>query len=485
MRQVRKKKSMMHWFLLLSLIFCSCSSEDEEITTPYDAGKPITISDFTPKKGGGQMQMIIYGSNFGTDPKLISVKVGGKDALVISAKGTSLYCVTPNKCYEGTVEVSIGESKVTAKDKYAYERQKVVTTVYGHKDERGHYDVADGTFEESFVKNHGLLNPTWLSFDPKSDNKILYLAQDGQPMRVIDLENKRIGTGLTNTGTTLTRMRTIAWTAKGDTMVLANDGGGPNDRDENFASSVFVTRENQFMKDVQVLAIGKQCNGAAVHPVNQELYYNNFTRGNLYRYDYLTYGAGVEASTLYREFICTIQDSNWEFNITMHPSGDYAYLVVKNQHYIMRMNYNWESKTFGTPYLICGGVGDAGWLDGVGASARLSSPYQGTFVKNPDYVAQGREDQYDFYFCDRDSHAIRVLTPEGIVSTFAGRGSTSVDGKPEGYINGAIRADARFNKPVSLAYDEKHDAFYIGEAGNNLLRKIALEELEGEPEEEN
>lgn len=61
--------------------------------------------------------MIIYGSNFGTDPKLISVKVGGKDALVISAKGTSLYCVTPNKCYEGTVEVSIGESKVTAKDK--------------------------------------------------------------------------------------------------------------------------------------------------------------------------------------------------------------------------------------------------------------------------------------------------------------------------------------------------------------------------------
>jgi len=167
----------------------------------------------------------------------------------------------------------------------------------------------------------------------------------------------------------------------------------------------------------------------------------------------------------------------------MHPSGNYAYLVVKNQHYIMRMNYNWESKTFGTPYLICGGVSQAGWLDGVGASARLSSPYQGIFVKNQAYVAEGKEDQYDFYFCDRDNHAIRVLTPEGIVTTFAGRGSTSVDGKPEGYINGAIRADARFNKPVSLAYDEKNDVFYIGETGNNLLRKIALEELEEEPEE--
>lgn len=473
----RRKHSLSLCLLFLSFLVCTCDSSDtEEALAPYDPGKAVEITDFTPKQGGGQIRMVIYGSNFGINPDDVQVRIGGKEAVVINAKSTSIYCITPNRCYEGTIEVTVQGSTAVAAEKFAYARQKVVTTVYGHKDDRGNYDVADGTFAESFERNHGLLNPTWLSFDPNSDNRILYLAQDGQPMRIIDLENERISTGLTNTGTTLTRMRTISWTQSGDTMIIANDGGGPNDADENFASTVFVTRENDFARDVQVLAIGKQCNGAAIHPVNQELYYNNFTRGNLYRFDYLTWGVGVEASTLHREFICTIQDSNWEFNITMHPSGDYAYLIVKNQHYIMRMNYNWETRRFGTPYLICGQPSTPAWLDGVGASARLNSPYQGCFVKNPDYVAQGKEDVYDFYFCDRDNHAIRVLTPEGIVTTFAGRGSTSVDGRPEGYINGAIRDEARFNKPTSIAYDEKNDAFYIGEQGNNLLRKIALEE---------
>ncbi|MCS2820310.1 hypothetical protein NXW78_02055 [Bacteroides ovatus] len=32
--------------------------------------------------------MIIYGSNFGIDCSIISVKVGGKEAIVISSKGT-------------------------------------------------------------------------------------------------------------------------------------------------------------------------------------------------------------------------------------------------------------------------------------------------------------------------------------------------------------------------------------------------------------
>lgn len=37
------------------------------------------------------------------------------------------------------------------------------------------------------------------------------------------------------------------------------------------------------------------------------------------------------------------------------------------------------------------------------------------------------EDCYDFYFTDSKNHCIRVLTPEGVVSTFAGRGSAGVN----------------------------------------------------------
>ena len=81
--------------------------------------------------------MIIYGSNFGTDPSLVSVKVGGKDAIVISAKGTSIYCSTPESCFEGTVEVKVGEQVVILPEKYQYEPQLVVTDLCGDVDEFG------------------------------------------------------------------------------------------------------------------------------------------------------------------------------------------------------------------------------------------------------------------------------------------------------------------------------------------------------------
>ena len=64
----------------------------------------------------------------------------------------------------------------------------------------------------------------------------------------------------------------------------------------------------------------------------------------------------------------------------------------------MRMNYDKAKKTFGVPYLIAGGVGQSAWVDGVGANARLNSPYQGVFVKNPEYVKANKSDVYDFYF---------------------------------------------------------------------------------------
>ena len=36
------------------------------------------------------------------------------------------------------------------------------------------------------------------------------------------------------------------------------------------------------------------------------------------------------------------------------------------------------------PYVVCGAPGQAGYDDKIGAKARLSRPYQGVFVKNPE-----------------------------------------------------------------------------------------------------
>ena len=147
---------------------------------------------------------------------------------------------------------------------------------------------------------------------------------------------------------------------------------------------------------------------------------------------------------------------------------------------IRKVGGNEETKSFGTPYLLCGQVGQSGWEDKVGTSARLNSPYQGVFVKNQQYVDEGKSDHYDFYFCDRHNHCIRILTPEGLVTTFAGRGSAGLNDKPYGNVNGDLREEARFDQPAAIAYDSINNVFYVGDIENHSIRRIGLENWDDE-----
>ena len=85
---------------------------------PYDPDRPVVIDRFTPTEGGAKVRMILYGNNFGTDKSIVSVKVGGKEAITITVKNTNIYCIVPEECYEGTVEVTVGEQTATAASKY-------------------------------------------------------------------------------------------------------------------------------------------------------------------------------------------------------------------------------------------------------------------------------------------------------------------------------------------------------------------------------
>jgi DNA-binding beta-propeller fold protein YncE len=62
------------------------------------------------------------------------------------------------------------------------------------------------------------------------------------------------------------------------------------------------------------------------------------------------------------------------------------------------------------------------------------------------------------------------------VTTFAGRGSSSINPNPWGYIDGDLRMEARFDQPKGLAYDEASNTFYVGDAENRRIRKISFEE---------
>ena len=80
-----------------------------------------------------------------------------------------------------------------------------------------------------------------------------------------------------------------------------------------------------------------------------------------------------------------------------------------------------------------------------------------------------------FILCDKMGQCIRKITPQGKVSTFAGRGSASLNCNPWGYVDGDLRQEARFDRPKGIAYDEATDTYYIGDGSNRRIRKIAYE----------
>lgn len=494
-RIMKEEFRRFQWILLaiFTICICSCKDDDESSTMPYDPHKPVVVTGFTPTEGSTKTRMVVSGSNFGTDPKIITVRINGMKAPVINAKGNTLYCMVPSKCGDGKVEVTVGDTPAVASEQeFKYDRAKVVSTIYGNIRADGYCTVGPNgsSFEDSFSKYYIVDAPTWFSVDPH-DPDILYMTQDNEggslPIRKFDMKKKTVEDLVAGGTDGVHRMRTVDWTAEGDTMFVSNDNGGDGDAEDNYTAVYYLTREEKF-KNWHKLIMGKQCNGVAVHPDNGELYYGTYYTGSLYRMDYHSYWDDFESltlpeyTTLHREHICDVGDVRWEFNIVIHPSGDYAYLVVINQHYIMRMNYDRFRKRFGRPFVFAGSR-SAGWEDKVGTSARMRRPYQGVFVKNPNYP-EGT-DQYDFYFTDSDNHCIRILSPDGLVTTFAGRGSPGLNNEPNGIVDGDLREEARFDRPQGLSYDAKNDIFYVGDRNNRRIRMIAREVLPGDESNEN
>jgi DNA-binding beta-propeller fold protein YncE len=464
------------WMMLalIALCFTSCKDNDgdKKEATPFDPSKPVQITDFLPKEGGAGQRLVIYGKNFGNDPDIISVFIGGKKAVVISAEGESLYCLVPGKAYKGNIEVRVGDKNPVigvAEELFGYKRKMIVSTVVGYKNERGDEGWKDGKFKDKDENKmaSGFWDPSHMCFDPVNP-KHLWATYDGNNgLYLFNFEDSTV----TKQPRTFDRPRSVGFTIDGQYMIVSEDRGNEDD------PSTYISPRSRNFDAWTVLTRYRQCNGAAIHPVNGEMYFNSYEKGQFFRFDMEKYfSQGLDPQGYEQLFY--VHDPQWEYKIIIHPTGNYAYIVVINQHYILRVDYNWERKQFNQPYLVCGQLRAEGWGDGVGANARLRNPYQGVFVKNPEYA--GKPDEYDFYFTEQHNHDIRKLTPEGSVTTFAGRGSSSINPDPWGYVDGDLRLEARFDQPTGIAYSEEEGAFYIGDKSNHRIRKIALEALDDE-----
>ncbi|MBQ8046923.1 MAG: IPT/TIG domain-containing protein [Prevotella sp.] len=567
--------------LMLSLTGCSDSTSNIEdyIGThnadPYDPSKPVTITGFTPELGGVGQQVIIYGSNFGNDPSLINLTIGGKPAIVVSVAGNALYTFVPSHAFSGKIELTVGEGKdaktVVCDKNFEYERKMVVGTLCGYKNELDNQGWKEGSFEECC----GFRNDGVMQFSPYNHDQ-LFIVYDQEPyygttahsIQMLDLKERTVKDLINLSKFNNQRLRTIDFAVdpfaydengnfevdeEGNIIGRAPEGWvdaatarqkrwrehlivSADNWDSNWtADAVYIVdrdRNGDFSSNSPVIHLAnyRQCNGASLHPGNtdgkhgpiidtysKELYFTSYDQGEIIRLDmdkywdtllptgevdddgndiYPAWDPYVNTNTEAFRKLFTIQDSGWEFQINIHPSGDYAYIVVINQVYILRSDYDWNRRTFLPPYQVAGSMKERGFVDGVGKSAKLARPYQGTFVKNEAYA--GSADEYDFYFCDnswypnhpagdaeREAHAIRLLTPEGIVRTYAGGSkNTHADGFVYGSENGELRDVARFDRPTGLVNDVHVDRltgentliFYILDTMNRKIRTITMEE---------
>ncbi len=121
------------------------------------------------------------------------------------------------------------------------------------------------------------------------------------------------------------------------------------------------------------------------------------------------------------------------------------YVADYNNHTIRKITM------LGTVTTIAGSP-VAGFQDGQGKDAKFNYP-----------IGLAVDSKNNVYILDTYNNAIRRMTPDGNVTTFAGNGTA-------GYANGKGR-NAMFDSPIGICID-MYDNLYVVDANNKAIRKI-------------
>ncbi len=145
-----------------------------------------------------------------------------------------------------------------------------------------------------------------------------------------------------------------------------------------------------------------------------------------------------------------VDQAQFAFPTGLAVSGDGLIFVADTGNHCIRKIAEGQVTTF------AGRCEYPGIADGDAATARFNGPTD--LLLLPD----GR-----LLVSEESSHRIRVVDPDGTVSTLAGDGQ-------HGFADGAL-ATARFAKPAGMIPDPVDDSYLVADSGNHRVRAIGIE----------
>lgn len=431
--------------LLLFLFIGYTSCSDDEKTAIVKA----EVTGFSPISGGAKTIITLKGTSFGTNPDNIKVTINGKETLIKTVADTEIITEVPKGASTGIIRVTVGKrpnAQVLICDtEFTYISNFVVSTYLGG-DASG---KLDGNFDVATLSK-----PRYLAWG--SDDG-LYIVEDGASGNSgTDYPSIRLAKGNevstilnVNSSPLVQRIRAIDFSSDMNMMYVAND----NNSAGTMGFGTMVKSGNSY-SNLADITNQKGVTCTKVHPKTGTVFVAYHTDAWIYQYDGSTLIPKVQLPS---ESGGIVDKANIN-SILFDKGGTTVYFVSRAKHVVYKGNYDITTGEFKNLEILAGSYGVSGYENGFGNKAKFNSPCQADI-----------DEDGNVFVADRGNNCIRMITPEGEVSTFAGTNSA-------GMTNG-IASQAEFNNPEGCQLGPD-GALYIADYSNHLIRKI--EEKAGE-----